>query len=210
MACVIVTRDRHDGVLRVTRRNASVSPWGNRIIGTASVPASQLLANEKNFRIHPQPQQDVLAAVLNEIGFVQSVIVNKRTSKAWGRDRGVETVLDGHLRISLAISRSDDFEVPVSYVDLLPEEEAAIMASFDPIGAMATTDREKLDALVAELPDELRELTAILRADQKAIKKLVAFSAEDHHRVIVECGSIAQQTALIERLQAEGLNCRAE
>ena len=192
----------------VARRKAA--PYGNRIVGTGSVAADQLLANPANWRGHPQPQQDVLDGILNAVGFVQHVVVNRRSSKAWGRERGVETLIDGHLRVHLALARGEDTELPVTYVDLEPDEEKAILVSFDPVGVMAFADQEKLDALVADLPDDLRELTAVLRQDGKASKRLVAFETRDRFRVVVDCESVAQQQELLERLQREGLTCRTE
>lgn len=127
----------------------SSTHWQNRIVGHDIVDADQLLANERNPRIHPKFQQDVMSDVLSKVGWIQDVIVNKRTSDAWGRDRGIETVVDGHLRVALAISRSE--QVPVKYVDLTPEEEATVLATFDPITALATYDREALDSLLRDV-----------------------------------------------------------
>ena len=59
-------------------------------------------------------------------------------------------VVDGHARVALAISRNEP-SVPVLYVDLSPEEEALVLATLDPIGAMATTDEAKLNELLAEV-----------------------------------------------------------
>ena len=41
--------------------------------------------------------------------------------------------------------------MPVLYVDLDPEEEALVLATLDPIGAMAGRDDEKLQALLADV-----------------------------------------------------------
>ena len=59
-------------------------------------------------------------------------------------------VVDGHARVALAISRNEP-SVPVLYVDLSPEEEALVLATLDPIGAMATTDEAKLNELLADV-----------------------------------------------------------
>ena len=45
-------------------------------------------------------------------------------------------VVDGHARVALALSRGEA-TVPVLYVDLEPEEEALVLATLDPISAMA-------------------------------------------------------------------------
>ena len=41
--------------------------------------------------------------------------------------------------------------MPVLYVDLEPDEEALVLATLDPIGAMAGRDDEKLRALLADV-----------------------------------------------------------
>lgn len=114
--------------------------WQNRIVGYGEEPPGQLLANPLNFRTHPKNQQDTLSGVLSEVGIVQNVIVNRTTGY----------VIDGHLRISLAM-REHQPMVPVTYVDLTPAEEALILATLDPISAMANADRDKLDELLREV-----------------------------------------------------------
>lgn len=194
----------------MTRRKTA--PWGNRIVGTGTLPASQFLANAANWRIHPKPQQDVMSGMLNAVGFVQHVIVNRRSDKAWGRDRNVETLIDGHLRVELALTRGEETDVPVVFVDLDPDEERSVLATFDPIGAMAATDRAKLDELVAAMPEDLRALTAVLREDRKGLKKIVSFEtteSDSRYVVLVECRSEHEQVGLLDRLIAEGFTCKA-
>ena len=45
-------------------------------------------------------------------------------------------VIDGHARVALALTRKEA-SVPVLYVDLSPDEERLVLATFDPIGALA-------------------------------------------------------------------------
>ncbi len=114
--------------------------WRNRIVGHGEEAPDQLLANPGNWRIHPKAQQDALAGVLDEVGWVQDIIVNRQTGH----------VVDGHLRVSLAISRRES-TVPVVYVDLDPAEEALVLATIDPLSAMAAADKEQLDSLLREV-----------------------------------------------------------
>ena len=114
--------------------------WRNRIVGYGEEQPEQLLANPRNFRIHPKGQQDALLGVMREVGVVDDVIVNQQTG----------FVVDGHLRVALAISEHQP-TVPVKYVDLTEQEEALILATFDPIAAMAATDKTQLDALLREV-----------------------------------------------------------
>ncbi len=53
--------------------------WRNRIVGTGEEAPDQLLANPGNWRIHPRNQQNALAGALDTVGWVQQVMVNRRT-----------------------------------------------------------------------------------------------------------------------------------
>ena len=127
--------------------------WRNRIVGHGEEPPDQLLASPMNWRVHPKAQQDHLSAVLDQVGFVQDVIVNQRTGH----------VIDGHLRVSLAISRGEP-SIPVVYVDLSEDEERLVLATFDPISAMAGTDRELLTQLLADVLESEATVTSTLQA----------------------------------------------
>ena len=114
--------------------------WANRIVGYGEEAPDQLMANPRNARIHPKFQQDALKGVLDEVGWVQNVIVNRASG----------AIVDGHLRVTLAM-RHDQPLVPVTYVDLTDAQEAEILATLDPITALAVYDKEQLDALLHEV-----------------------------------------------------------
>jgi hypothetical protein len=127
----------------MTKTNVAAAPttaWRSRITGSGEEAPDQLLANPRNWRLHPRNQQAALAGALDAVGWVQQVTVNQRTG----------FVVDGHARVALAISR-DEPSVPVLYVDLSPDEEALVLATLDPIGAMATADEAKLNDLLADV-----------------------------------------------------------
>ena len=130
--------------------------WNNRIIGSGEEAPDQLLANPMNWRIHPKHQQDALQKVLDEVGWVDDVIVNKRTG----------FVVDGHLRVTLAM-RNDEITVPVKYVDLNDEEEMLVLATFDPVSAMAGTDKDKLDEVLAGIREGHKELLESIGYEDK-------------------------------------------
>jgi hypothetical protein len=125
--------------------------WRNRITGSGEEAPDQLLANPANWRIHPKAQQDALAGALDAVGWVQQVLVNRRTG----------FVVDGHARVALALSRGEP-SVPVLYVDLDLDEEALVLATLDPLGAMAGRDDEKLRALLADVTVDDAGLLALL------------------------------------------------
>lgn len=130
---------------------APATAWRNRITGSGEEAPDQLLANPANWRIHPKTQQDALAGALDAVGWVQQVLVNRRTG----------FVVDGHARVALALSRGEPL-VPVLYVDLDPDEEALVLATLDPIGAMAGRDDEKLRELLADVTVDDAGLLALL------------------------------------------------
>lgn len=126
--------------------------WRNRIVGHGEESPESLLANPRNWRIHPQAQQDYLGGVLDEVGWIDEVLVNKQTG----------FVVDGHLRVAMAISKGE-VTVPVKYIDVTEEEEELILVSLDPLAAMAATDAEKLEELMLEI-----------ETDNEAVEKMLA------------------------------------
>ncbi len=131
---------RHDPGAPVAAQRSVPPAWANRIVGSDEVPPDQLLANPANWRIHPKPQQRALAGALDHVGWVAQVLVNQRTGH----------VVDGHLRVELALSRGES-SVPVLYVDLSEEEERLVLATLDPLAAMAGAEATQLEALLAGL-----------------------------------------------------------
>lgn len=134
--------------------------WKNRIVGYGEESPDQLLANPLNFRIHPRFQQEALSGVMNELGVVQNVIVNRTTGY----------ILDGHLRVTMAM-REDQPTVPVTYVEVSEDEEKKVLAVLDQLTGLAGRDdellRELLDGMESEheavqtlLDDLLAETTA--------------------------------------------------
>lgn len=151
---------------------AIVAPqWTNRITGHADVPPDQLLANPANFRRHPKPQQDALTGLIDGIGYLDPVIVQS----------GTDTVIDGHLRVELAI-RSNQPTIPVTYVDLTDDEAALALATIDPVSAMAYHDAAQLDALLRDVSTDDAAVMALLSdlAESAGIMPADVFDANEH------------------------------
>lgn len=127
------------------------SPWRNRIVRSELVDPKQLLANPNNWRTHPARQREALRGSLDVVGWVQQVIVNTTTGH----------LVDGHARIEEALSRHEP-TVPVLYVELTADEEALVLATFDPIGALADTDGAKLRELLADVTVDDARLERLL------------------------------------------------
>ncbi|MBY0274711.1 hypothetical protein K2Z84_05185 [Candidatus Binatia bacterium] len=110
------------------------------------VPAGELRRNEKNWRRHPQRQRDALSAVLREIGYAGAVLAYEAGDEL--------KLIDGHLRVDEA----GEDDVPVLVVDLTEAEADRLLAIYDPLGAMAETDRVKLAGLLNEADQSITSL----------------------------------------------------
>jgi len=133
-----------------------VTTWRSRIVETGTADPRSLIANPQNWRKHPKSQADAISGVLDEVGWVQDVIVNRTTGR----------LVDGHLRVEVAIQTKQE-TIPVTYVDLSEAEEALILATFDPISAMATADAEIL-----------RDLLDHVSTGEAAVQQMIADLAE--------------------------------
>jgi len=74
-------------------------------------------------------------------------------------------LIDGHARTEV----SGDSPIPVLILDVTEEEADKILATFDPLGAMATADTAKLDALLKEV-----------QTDSAAVEAMIASLAQQH------------------------------
>lgn len=127
--------------------------WDNRIVSYGEENPEQLLANPLNWRVHPKAQQMSISGVLDDIGFISPIIVNKTTGH----------MIDGHMRVSLAL-RNNVTKVPVVYVELTEQEEREALITLDPITNMAVADMQNLETLIADL-DDVNDAVKLLIGD---------------------------------------------
>ncbi len=178
----------------------------DRIKELRRVPASQLRPNAKNWRVHPQNQQDALRGVLAEIGYADALLARQLPD-------GSLELIDGHLRAEI----TPDQEVPVLVLDVDEKEAAKLLAVLDPLAGLAETNQDALADLLAEVETESEALQAVL--DELAAGDDVALNEEPQEpppevdvpeafQVVVECRDEADQKAVFERLTAEGRKCR--
>ena len=113
----------------------------DRIKELRRVPASELINNPKNWRIHPNEQAAALRSMLESVGMATALIARETPD-------GLE-LIDGHLRKDIA----EDENLPVLIVDLNDQEADQVLATLDPLSAMATADGELLNDLIAQLPE---------------------------------------------------------
>lgn len=127
------------------------SRYRDRIVGHGEAAPADLVANPLNWRQHPLHQRAALREVLDRVGWVQQVVVNRTTGN----------MVDGHLRAQLALEEQEP-AVPVLYVELTEEEERLVLASLDPLAALAVPDVDQLRALLGELPELENDLGGML------------------------------------------------
>jgi ParB-like chromosome segregation protein Spo0J len=112
----------------------------NRVKELRYVPASQLQPNPKNWRTHPEGQQNALRGILAEVGIAGAVLARETPE-------GGLMLIDGHLRAE-TLGNAD---VPVLVLDVNEAEADKLLATIDPLGAMAEADADKLRELLEEV-----------------------------------------------------------
>jgi ParB-like chromosome segregation protein Spo0J len=125
----------------------------DRIKELRRVPASQLQPNPKNWRKHPEAQANALRGLLAEVGIASAVLARETPE-------GGLMLIDGHLRTETL----HNAEIPVLVLDVTEEEADKILATFDPLGAMAESDADALRALLEEVETGSQELADMLTA----------------------------------------------
>src|SRR5258707_411544 len=101
---------------------------------------AELAENPKNWRRHPEHQIAALSDVIREVGWAGVCLYNEHTQR----------LIDGHLRKQVALDQGCE-RVPVLIGNWTEEQEAKILATLDPLGAMAEADSAKLEALLREV-----------------------------------------------------------
>ncbi len=124
----------------------------DRVKELRRVPARDLHPNPKNWRTHPQPQQDALRGVLTEIGYADALLAREG-------DGGELILVDGHLRKDT----TPDAVVPVLVLDVTEAEANTLLATLDPLAAMAEADKDALDKLLRDVQTGSEAVGAMLK-----------------------------------------------
>ena len=122
----------------------------DRIKELRRVPAAELIPNPKNWRVHPEAQQDGLRAMLERVGYADAVIARET-------DAGL-VLIDGHLRAET----TPDAIVPVLVTDLTEAEADEVLATLDPLAALAEPDVDQLVKLLGGIEEPDASIQALL------------------------------------------------
>jgi hypothetical protein len=184
-----------------------VKNWRNRVVGFTQKPANQFTANALNFRRHPNNQRDAFRGLVSELGFAGAVLENVTTGN----------LIDGHLRIEEALSVDENMPIPCVQVELSEAEEKLLLASYDPLSAMATVDKEVLDALLREVSTgdaAVQEMLSKLAEDNGLIPKDnerdVSFTTDESLEFTIKCDDIAELVRLQKTLGVKSPSIRCE
>lgn len=138
----------------MAKRHAVTSQAGNgirdRIRELRRVPARDLLANPKNWRRHPQAQQDALRGVLTDIGYAGALLARETADGL--------LLIDGHLRAET----TPNALVPVLVLDVTEAEADTLLATLDPLAAMAERDSVQLARLIDGINTDNAAVAALL------------------------------------------------
>ncbi|NQT39832.1 MAG: ParB N-terminal domain-containing protein [Planctomycetes bacterium] len=179
----------------------------DRIKELRRVKAGELRPHPKNWRTHPESQQDALRGVLAEIGYADALIARELPD-------GSLQLIDGHLRAQI----TPEMEVPVLVVDLDDDETAKLLVLLDPLASLAETDAALLSELVAQVETENEAVGAVLERMLAELEPSLAgeppfpepreVEIPEAFQVVVECADEDQQQTVFERMTGEGFQCR--
>ncbi len=177
----------------------------DRIKEFRRVQADQLRPHPRNWRTHPPAQQDAMRGVLAQIGYADALLARELPD-------GSLQLLDGHLRAEV----TPQAMVPVLILDVDDAEALVLLATLDPLGAMAGADPQILTDLLADVQTDSQAVRALLDqlaeehpqgadAESKPLDDLIVPAS---FQVVVECRDEAEQRNVFERLRGEGFQCR--
>ncbi len=112
---------------------------------------AELAENPRNWRRHPEAQVAALSGVLQEVGWAGACLFNERTGR----------LIDGHARRKVAIEQGTE-RIPVLVGSWDEATEAKILATLDPLSAMAEADGAALEALLRDVQTGNESLSAML------------------------------------------------
>jgi len=149
----------------------------DRIKELRRVRARELVQNPKNWRTHPAAQARALGALLKEIGYADALIARELPD-------GQLQLIDGHLRAET----TPNTDVPVLVLDVSEEEADKLLATLDPLAAMAEADTGRLQALLESV-----------RSDDEAVQELLRRTAGERLWQILHPHEVDEVAVALER-----------
>lgn len=130
----------------------------DRIKSLRRVTAKDLRPNPRNWRTHPEAQQNALRGVLAQVGIADALLARELPDKSL-------MLIDGHLRADV----DPETKWPVLVLDVTEEEADLLLATVDPLADMAEADG-----------DILADLLENVEAESEAVQAMLDGLAEEH------------------------------
>jgi ParB-like chromosome segregation protein Spo0J len=168
---------------------------------------AELAENPANWRRHPESQLSALTDIIAEVGWAGACLFNERTGR----------LIDGHARRKVALEQGAD-KIPVLVGDWDEATEKKILATLDPLAAMADTDAAALEQVLREIQTGSEHVAAMLDELAKdagivpGMDEPAAAEPEplpERYQILIEFASEAAQAKALEKLTAEGYACRS-
>lgn len=211
---------------RATKKAQPAPDFKVRVSEYTAIKASELRADPRNFRTHPEPQKTALVGIIKEVGF---------TTPCLGRrdPDGKIVLIDGHCRAEIGVEFFGDPFLPVCILDVTESEAAKILITHDRITGLASIDNAKLDEVLKGCKFEASELSDLIAATWNEIDAVLSSSDEspapensetsgdseskfgseltqnDRFLVIIEVADELEQQTLIDEFDRRKLVCRA-
>jgi hypothetical protein len=140
------------------KKSSPSQPPSNGIRELIWVDPASLDENPLNWRKHPQRQTDAIGASIKANGWADTLLYNENTGR----------LIDGHARRQVAIEEGLD-SVPVLVGNWTEEQEKHLLATLDPLGAMAETDASALTTLTDMVKNDQESLKNLEKRDQEIL-----------------------------------------
>lgn len=177
----------------------------NRVVSFEHVDPAELVDHPDNWREHPNTQRAALREVISKVGIADVILAYRSPSTK------KLTIVDGHLRREVLGGQE---KVPVAVLDLDDDEAKALLASHDPVGAMAQRNDDLFEELLASVeeagyadiarmldtdgwtPEDGPEAAAAFEADTPAEYPIAPLYDEGYDALIVTTATEAEWNQL--------------
>lgn len=149
--------------------------WQDRRIKTGHETAEDLARwyNRDNWRGHPEVQRLATEESLDTLGWVGAIKLNVQGD--------TRRVIDGHLRIEIALLKDPEQLLPVDYYELTQEEENFALTYLDTLTGEAETLPHKLSALLEKtrgMVGDREGLGEVRRRQMERVRELLGRNGE--------------------------------
>jgi len=142
---------------------AQSNTFKNRVKEYRTVRAGDLKAHPQNWRVHPERQRAAMRDMLTRVGWSDAILCYESPD-------GLR-IIDGHLRSEM----EPEDQVPVLVLDVTEDEAKMILASIDPLAALADKDEDVFKQLAAEIDLQETVLGSLIMDPEEEPAELTDF-----------------------------------